>query len=217
MKILIYALDKIKSIGKNKKSFLIQLIQGLIGATDKRTFRNMSRYTEIEEHTFSRQMTKDVDFPAINAEMIAAAKDQKEPFMISRMSHISIFVPNQQEALLFYTEKLGFKVHTDATFGTSRWLTLTAPGAPDFEISLMEGIPLNTHGVPAAVFITDDFYVTYNDLVAKGVTFITEPQEEPWGVGATFTGIAGNIFYLNQPTSLAVMSKPKVSDPRIPL
>jgi catechol 2,3-dioxygenase-like lactoylglutathione lyase family enzyme len=133
------------------------------------------------------------------------------------MSHISIFVPNQQEALLFYTEKLRFTVHTDAAFGPTRWLTLVAPDAPDFEISLMEGTPVATNGAPVAAFITHDFYTTYNDMVAKGVTFITEPVEEPWGIGATFTDVAGNIFYLNQPKSLADMSRPDFQDPRLPI
>lgn len=101
MKILKHALDKIKSIGKNKKNFLIQLIQGLIGVTDKRTFRNMSRYTEIEEHTFSRQMAKSVDFSAINTEMIEATKGEDE---ILIAAHDTSFISKSGKA----THGLGF-------------------------------------------------------------------------------------------------------------
>ena len=58
MKILEQALNKIKSINKKQKDFFIILIQGLIGIAGKRTFRNLARYMQIDEHTFSRQMAK---------------------------------------------------------------------------------------------------------------------------------------------------------------
>ena len=62
--------------------------------------------------------------------------------MIQRMSHATIFVTNQNEALEFYRDKLGFKVHTDAMVGPDfRWLTMNVPDQPDFEIVLMEPKP----------------------------------------------------------------------------
>ena len=62
--------------------------------------------------------------------------------MIRKMSHATIFVNNQEDALNFYREKLGFKLHTDAMVGEDfRWLTITAPDQPDFEIILMEPKP----------------------------------------------------------------------------
>jgi catechol 2,3-dioxygenase-like lactoylglutathione lyase family enzyme len=62
--------------------------------------------------------------------------------MIRKMSHATIFVKNQEEALKFYRDKLGFKVHTDAMVGEDfRWLTMTAPDQVDFEIILMEPKP----------------------------------------------------------------------------
>src|SRR6185436_10266379 len=59
--------------------------------------------------------------------------------MIKKMSHASVFVTNQEEALSFYRDKLGFKVHTDAMIGEDfRWLTVCPQDQPDFEIILME-------------------------------------------------------------------------------
>lgn len=118
--------------------------------------------------------------------------------MISKMSHVSIFVPDQEAALLFYTNKLGFKLHTDAQFGDSRWITVYAPDAPEFEICLMKGTPAQM-SAPAGAFITHDCRETYKQLSAQGVNFFGEPKEEVWGIGVAFSDIAGNIFYLNQP------------------
>src|SRR6185369_9768596 len=62
--------------------------------------------------------------------------------MIRKMSHATIFVNNQEDALNFYRDKLGFKLHTDAMVREDfRWLTITAPDQPDFEIILMEPKP----------------------------------------------------------------------------
>lgn len=118
--------------------------------------------------------------------------------MISKLSHVSIFVPDQEAALDFYTNRLGFKIHTDATFGDSRWLTLYAPDAPDFELCLMKGNPTQT-SAPVGAFITNDCKATYKELSEKGVHFFGEPKEESWGIGVAFADCAGNIFYLNQP------------------
>ena len=62
MKILEQAYNKINSIKKNQRDFFAILVQGLIGSVGKKTFRNLSRYTGLEEHTFSRQMAKVFDF-----------------------------------------------------------------------------------------------------------------------------------------------------------
>lgn len=70
MKILEQALNKIKSINKKQKDFFTILMQGLIGIAGKRTFRNLARYMQIDEHTFSRQMAKSFDFAELNAAMI---------------------------------------------------------------------------------------------------------------------------------------------------
>lgn len=78
MKILEQALDKIKTKNKKQRIFFLTLIYGLIGATGKRTFRNMSRYMQISEHTFARQMSKPFDFAELNTLMIKESKTENE-------------------------------------------------------------------------------------------------------------------------------------------
>jgi catechol 2,3-dioxygenase-like lactoylglutathione lyase family enzyme len=136
--------------------------------------------------------------------------------MIRRMSHATIFVKNQEEALAFYRDKLGFQVHTDAMVGPEfRWLTMNTPDAPDFEIVLMEiksGMLMDeptatqlrevlAKGVlGAGVFNTDDCKGTYEDLKSKGVEFVSEPADRPYGVEAVFKDNSGNWFSLTQPS-----------------
>ena len=136
--------------------------------------------------------------------------------MIQRMSHATIFVINQNYALEFYRDKLGFRVHTDAMVGPDfRWLTMCTNDQPDFEIVLMEPKPgmlmdeetsntvrslLAKDVLGAGVFNTDDCRATYEDLKAKGVQFSSEPTERPYGVEAVFRDNSGNWFSLTQPT-----------------
>ena len=100
--------------------------------------------------------------------------------MITRMSHATVWVRNQQEALEFYRDKLGFEVHTDAMVGDDfRWLTMRIPSQPGFEIILMEPKPgyildeesaaqlkaLMEKGVlGGGVFEADDIHKTYEEL-----------------------------------------------------
>jgi catechol 2,3-dioxygenase-like lactoylglutathione lyase family enzyme len=136
--------------------------------------------------------------------------------MIRRMSHATIFVTNQNEALEFYRDKLGFRVHTDAMVGEDfRWLTICTNDDPNFEIILMEPKPgmlmddetskqlraiMNKGVLGAGVFNTDDCRATYEELKAKGVEFFSEPAERPYGVEAVFKDNSGNWFSLTQPT-----------------
>lgn len=134
--------------------------------------------------------------------------------MIRKMSHATIFVNNQEEALAFYRDKLGFQVHTDAMVGPDfRWLTLHTPDEPNFELVLMEikgGMLMDeptanqlrevlAKGVlGAGVFNTDDCRGTYDDLKSKGVEFVSEPAERPYGIEAVFKDNSGNWFSLTQ-------------------
>lgn len=136
--------------------------------------------------------------------------------MIQRMSHATIFVNDQNEALEFYRDKLGLKVHTDAMVGPDfRWLTMCTNDQPDFEIILMEPKPgmlmdeqtsqqlraIMSKGVlGAGVFNTDDCRATYEELKAKGVRFISEPAERHYGIEAVFQDNSGNWFSLTQPS-----------------
>jgi predicted enzyme related to lactoylglutathione lyase len=133
------------------------------------------------------------------------------------MSHATIFVNNQEEALNFYRDKLGFKVHTDAMVGADfRWLTMNVPDQTDFEIILMEPKPgmlmddatanqlraIMARGVlGAGVFNTDDCHATYQELKEKGVQFVSEPAERPYGIEAVFKDNSGNWFSLTQPNA----------------
>ncbi len=134
--------------------------------------------------------------------------------MITRMSHTCIYVLDQDSAYDFYVNKLGFTVHTDAAFGEgNRWLTVTAKGQPDMEITLMginegpmfpkeradmlrELVKAGTFGF--GVFECDDIYATYEELKAKGVKFAKEPKEEFYGIEALFSDDSGNWFSLGQ-------------------
>lgn len=78
MKILEQALNKINGIRKAQKKFILTLVQGLIGVTGKRTFRNMARFMGIAEQTFSRQMTKTFDFVKLNLQLILNYKNNNE-------------------------------------------------------------------------------------------------------------------------------------------
>ena len=134
--------------------------------------------------------------------------------MISKMSHAAIFVLNQQAALEFYRDKLGFEVRTDATMdGGFRWLTVGPKDQPDFEIILMEPSPgymfdeatanqvrdlVQQGKLGAGVFDTPNCQATYEELSGKGVEFLSPPSEQPWGIGAVFKDNSGNWFSLSQ-------------------
>jgi catechol 2,3-dioxygenase-like lactoylglutathione lyase family enzyme len=134
--------------------------------------------------------------------------------MISKMSHVSIFVLDQDSAYEFYVNKLGFKVNTDAPMGPGmRWLTVNPPGQPDLEITLMsisEGMMFNKESAEQmrnlvkkgtfgfGVFECSDIYATYEELKAKGVEFSKAPKKEFYGIEALFKDDSGNWFSLGQ-------------------
>jgi catechol 2,3-dioxygenase-like lactoylglutathione lyase family enzyme len=134
--------------------------------------------------------------------------------MIAKMSHVSVFVLDQESAFDFYVNKLGFKVHTDAPMGEGlRWLTVTSPEQPDLEITLIpvkEGMMFNKESAATmkdlvqkgtfgfGVFECKDIYATYEELKAKGVEFIKEPKKEFYGIEALFKDDSGNWFSLGQ-------------------
>ena len=135
--------------------------------------------------------------------------------MIQKMSHVTIWVLNQEEALHFYRDKLGFDVHTDVTMEHGfRWLTLNPKGQPDLEIILMEPkespmmdketasqiralVQKGTLG--AGVFQTSDCRKTYEEYKAKGVEFISPPEEKFYGIEAIMKDNSGNWYSMTQP------------------
>jgi putative Holliday junction resolvase len=134
--------------------------------------------------------------------------------MITHLSHTTIYVTNQDEALEFYTKKLGLELHTDARIGDIRWLTVNVKGRKDMEIVLMEpkaGDMLDQESADAlqtllkkgmlggGAFSTEDCHATYKKLKAQGVVFAYEPIEKPYGIiETTFRDNSGNWFCLAQ-------------------
>jgi catechol 2,3-dioxygenase-like lactoylglutathione lyase family enzyme len=134
--------------------------------------------------------------------------------MITKMSHVLIWVKNQQEALEFYRDKLGFEVDTDAEMGPGfRWLTMRIKSQPGFEIILAEpkaGMMLDEESAAqlralidkgvlgGGVFDTDDIYQTYEELKTRGVEFKGPPSVQPWGTATVMKDNSGNWFSIGQ-------------------
>lgn len=133
-----------------------------------------------------------------------------------KIATAQIWVNDQDEALAFYTEKLGMETRQDVTLaemGNFRWLTVSPPGQDDVAIVLMAipGEPvmdsgtqqqvrdLTAKGFTSSVFITtDDCRATYEDLKAKGVEFTGTPEEMPYGIDVGMRDPSGNHLRLTQ-------------------
>lgn len=143
--------------------------------------------------------------------------------MISHLSHTPIYVLDQDSAKAFYTEALGFELRSDIVMGEGfegagagfRWLTVGPRDQPGVEIILadcsMGRDPQAADrlrelvaggGMGAGVMATDDCRATYEELRAKGVTFLQEPAERPYGVEAVFRDDSGNWFSLTEPFAM---------------
>jgi Lactoylglutathione lyase and related lyases len=135
--------------------------------------------------------------------------------MITRLTHTTVFVLDQDQALDFYVNKLGFSVSMDYTTPTGfRWLTVTAPKQPDMHLALMKVAAgdamkektatllrelLAEGGLGAGAFEVDDCRATFADLSTKGVTFLREPADQFYGVDATIVDPFGNTFTVLEP------------------
>lgn len=130
--------------------------------------------------------------------------------MITNVSLATIWVTDQDEAKAFYIDKLGFQEATDVSMGDGyRWVTVCHPDHPELELTLMKpGPPLDAESAEAfrrmlakgtlgAVGLaTDDCKATFAELSAKGVEFIQEPAERPYGVEAIVRDNSGNWLVL---------------------
>jgi predicted enzyme related to lactoylglutathione lyase len=133
-----------------------------------------------------------------------------------RIANAQLWVHDQDEALEFYTKKLGMEVRMDVTMpemGDFRWLTVGPADQPDFAIVLMPipGPPmidaatdaeirdLMSKGFCGAVFLTtEDCQKSYEELVSRGVEFTETPEDRPYGIDAGFRDPSGNTFRLTQ-------------------
>lgn len=125
--------------------------------------------------------------------------------MLTKITHITLFVENQDAALAFY-QKLGFIVHTDADFGPMRWLTLCLPEQKDLELVLMKAeteaekalVGKQAAAKPLLSFESTDCFKDYERLKNLGVLFVEEPKSQPWGIGAVLQDVDGNLIYMCQ-------------------
>ncbi|MCC6168319.1 MAG: VOC family protein [Caldilineaceae bacterium] len=134
--------------------------------------------------------------------------------MLNRLSVATIWVTDQNEALRFYTEKLGFELRADFTAGNYRWLTVGLKGQPELEFQLAALKPSGglTQGdvdqltklveagkLGSGPWKTDDCQKTYETLKARGVDFVQPPTDRPYGIiEAIFKDNSGNTMVLAQ-------------------
>ncbi len=133
-----------------------------------------------------------------------------------KIANAQLWVHDQDEALAFYTQKLGFEVRADVTLpemGNFRWLTVRPAGQDEVSIVLMAipGPPvmdpetadqvreLMAKGFAGTIFLTtDDCYASYEELKSRGVEFVEEPEERPYGIDSGFRDPSGNHLRLTQ-------------------
>ena len=132
------------------------------------------------------------------------------------IANAQLWVHDQDEALAFYTDKVGMEVRSDVTLpemGNFRWLAVGPPGQEDVSIVLM-AIPdqpvmdagtaeevrnLMSKGFAGTIFLTtDDVQASYQELKGRGVEFTEAPEERPYGIDAGFRDPSGNSFRLTQ-------------------
>jgi catechol 2,3-dioxygenase-like lactoylglutathione lyase family enzyme len=139
-----------------------------------------------------------------------------------RITRAQFWVHDQDEALAFYTRKLGMEVRADVTLPEMnfRWLTVGPPGQPDVDIVLMAipGPPmmdddtaeqvksLMAKGFAGTVFLTtDDVHASFDELRSRGVEFVDEPEERPYGIDSSFRDPSGNHIRLTQVREMAAV------------
>ena len=138
-----------------------------------------------------------------------------------KIANAQLWVHDQDEALAFYTEKVGMEVRADVTLPEMddfRWLTVGPVGQEDVSITLMAipGPPVMDEetaeqvktvmakGFAGTVFLTtDDVQASYEELKGRGVEFVEEPEERPYGIDSGFRDPSGNHFRLTQVRELA--------------
>jgi catechol 2,3-dioxygenase-like lactoylglutathione lyase family enzyme len=136
--------------------------------------------------------------------------------MLTQLATVQVWVHDQDEALAFYTDKLGLELREDVTvpeMGNFRWLTVGVPGQENVAITLMavpgppvfddetrnQIVSLMAKGASGGLFFTtDDARGSYEELKARGVEFQQEPTEQPYGVDAGFRDPSGNSMRMVQ-------------------
>jgi uncharacterized glyoxalase superfamily protein PhnB len=139
------------------------------------------------------------------------------------IAHTQLWVHDQDDALAFYTQKLGMEVRADVTvaeMGNFRWLAVGPASQPDIAIVLMAipGPPvmdadtaeqvraLMSKGFAGTIFLaTDDVRGAFAELTSRGVEFVEEPEERPYGIDSSFRDPSGNHLRLTQVREIAAV------------
>ena len=136
--------------------------------------------------------------------------------MILNVSLTTVYCLDQDQTRDFYVEKLGFETRVDATIGDFRWVTVGHPSQPELDVTLMKPGPpmspeaadfvrgqLESGGMGGLGLRFDDCQKTYEELKAKGVTFLEEPADRPYGVEAVMRDNPGNWLSLVEPKAFS--------------
>lgn len=133
--------------------------------------------------------------------------------MIQTLSHMTVYVLDQEAARQFYVDKLGLEVRADMTMGAFRWLTVGPKAQPNLQMVLMplsaspamdaataEALKkiIQAGAMGTGIFETDDCQATYEQLKKKGVEFRSPPTQRPYGIEAVLLDNSGNWFSLVQ-------------------
>ncbi|MFK7970928.1 MAG: VOC family protein [Bacteroidia bacterium] len=128
--------------------------------------------------------------------------------MNQRIANMALVVRDYDEAIAFYTEKLGFTLEEDTPLSSvKRWVRVKPPGDHDTCLLLAQAaneqqlasVGNQTGGRVFLFLYTDDFWRDYHSMVEKGVRFVREPVEESWGTVAVFEDLYGNLWDFIQP------------------
>jgi catechol 2,3-dioxygenase-like lactoylglutathione lyase family enzyme len=127
---------------------------------------------------------------------------------MKRVTLVKLLVSNHDEALEFYTSKLGFEVAEDSTMGDYRWLLVRLPDNKEFCINLDVAktgeqkalVGRQAADLPLFSIDTDDCMREYRSLKERGVEFEGEPEVRPYGTGVLMNDLYGNKIYINQDT-----------------
>ena len=139
------------------------------------------------------------------------------------IGNAQLWVHDQDEALEFYTKKVGWEVRADVTvpeLGDFRWLTVGPVNQPDIAVALMSipGEPvmddqtagqvreLMGKGFAGTIFLTtEDVHADFRDLKSRGVEFVDEPTDQPYGIDSSFRDPSGNHLRLTQVREIAAV------------
>ncbi|WP_026874983.1 VOC family protein [Jiangella gansuensis] len=142
--------------------------------------------------------------------------------MITKLGVASVYVNDYDEALAFFIDKLGFQLRSDVRMENGyRWLTVGPSASPEFQLALsVPGPPMHDEETAATLralmakgtlsggaWNTDDCRRTFDEYSARGVEFIQEPVDRPYGVEAVFRDNSGNWYSLNELNDKALDQK----------